>query len=179
MNTQTNDIRMTGDYQRKVNDLVNREVLTGVNELMQTLLKSEDIREGEYSEELISICGTEDYSEPVIYTIKNADDDDIQDYINWVNDPAVTTKQDLLDQINNDDCIDINDFCNEFNIEPYQSETLEYWVVSSWFADQLKDHNENVQEILGLTIWGRTCTGQAILLDWVISKICDDLDMLK
>jgi len=69
--------------------------------------------------------------------------------------------------------IEIDDY-----IEPV--EALEHWIVSDWLADKLESYGELVtKDFLGLTIWGRTCSGQAILLDWVISQICNDLDMLK
>ena len=77
--------------------------------------------------------------------------------------------KDLADDLN----IDIDNF-----IEP--EEALEHWIVSDWLADKLEAYGElTTKDFLGLTIWGRTCSGQAIMLDWVISKICNDLDMLK
>jgi len=77
--------------------------------------------------------------------------------------------KDLADDLN----IDIDNF-----IEP--EEALEHWIVSDWLADKLEAYGELItKDFLGLTIWGRTCSGQAIMLDWVISKICNDLDMLK
>ena len=176
MNTLKTDIRMSGDYQRKVSDLVNREVLTGVNELMQTLLKSEDIREGEYSEELISICGTENYMEPAQDTVENGDE--LQEYLDWFNNAhhEIYTKESLLKAFSETDEISgLFDFCDQFDIEPYQIETYEFWVVSEWFGRQLTEHNENVQEILGLTIWGRTCSGQSISMDGVICDIYDSV----
>ncbi len=47
----------------------------------------------------------------------------------------------------------------------------EYWIVSEWFFDKLKELNEPVIEWGGLYIWGRTCTGQAICLDYTIDEI--------
>ena len=77
--------------------------------------------------------------------------------------------KDLADDLN----IDIDNF-----IEP--EEALEHWIISDWLADKLEAYGELItKDFLGLTIWGRTCSGQAIMLDWVISKICNDLDMLK
>ena len=77
--------------------------------------------------------------------------------------------RELADDLN----IDIDNFT-----EP--EEALEHWIVSDWLADKLEAYGELItKDFLGLTIWGRTCSGQAIMLDWVISKICNDLDMLK
>ena len=77
--------------------------------------------------------------------------------------------KDLADDLN----IDIDNF-----IEP--EEALEHWIISDWLADKLEAYGELItKDFLGLTIWGRTCSGQAIMLDYVISQICNDLDMLK
>ena len=77
--------------------------------------------------------------------------------------------RELADDLN----IDIDNFT-----EP--EEALEHWIVSGWLAGKLEEYGELItKDFLGLTIWGRTCSGQAIMLDYVISQICDDLDMLK
>ena len=53
-------------------------------------------------------------------------------------------------------------------------EVYEYWAVTSWLADKLKEYGEPVAEF-GLTHvwgrWGRGTTGQAIALDYVIEQI--------
>lgn len=51
----------------------------------------------------------------------------------------------------------------------------EYWIVSDWMGRQLSKRGYLVTEWMGLTIWGRQCTGQAILLDYVINCICSEL----
>jgi len=63
--------------------------------------------------------------------------------------------------------------------EPETQEILEYWIVSPWLGEKLKDKGEPVLERWGGWIWGRTCSGQAILLDNVISEICYDLEILE
>ncbi len=51
-------------------------------------------------------------------------------------------------------------------------EALEFWIVSDWFANQLEKHSELVHyDFYGLTIWGRTTSGQAIHMDYVIEEI--------
>lgn len=48
----------------------------------------------------------------------------------------------------------------------------EHWIISNWLADKLEAKGEMVtKDFLGLTIWGRTCTGQSIMLDGVIREI--------
>lgn len=49
---------------------------------------------------------------------------------------------------------------------------FEYWSVSQWLAEQLKDRNEPVvTDFYGFPVWGRTTTGQAIKMDHVIRDI--------
>ncbi len=67
-------------------------------------------------------------------------------------------------------------FCNNNDLEPHTSEVYEHWIVSRWLADKLKAKGEAVNtNICGLVIWGRTTTGQAISMDWVIGKIYEEL----
>lgn len=68
------------------------------------------------------------------------------------------------------------DLCAKFEIEPYQWEVYEHWIVSEWLADELIKHGERVdKDFAGLCIWGRTTTGQAISQDAVIQKIHAEL----
>ena len=50
-------------------------------------------------------------------------------------------------------------------------EALEHWCVSAWLGERLKEEGEMVIDFLGLTIWGRTTSGQAIMLDSVVEDI--------
>lgn len=69
------------------------------------------------------------------------------------------------------------ELCQEFNIEPYQWEVFEHWIVSDWLADQLEAHGEKVaRDFAGLTVWARTTTGQGIAMDSVIQAIAADLE---
>jgi hypothetical protein len=55
-------------------------------------------------------------------------------------------------------------------------EALEHWIVTPGLSDELAKRGEMVlQDYLGLCIWGRTCSGQAIFLDGVIQDIYDSL----
>ncbi|KAK2245412.1 hypothetical protein XC29_00725 [Clostridioides difficile] len=59
--------------------------------------------------------------------------------------------------------------------EPH--EIYEFWIVSEWLCNKLKELGEVV--IPSENIWGRGCTGQSISLDYVISKICEDMEILE
>src|SRR5271168_3073362 len=68
------------------------------------------------------------------------------------------------------------EFCAANNLEPQNNEIYEHWIVSDWLAGRLEDLGEVIErDFYGLTLWGRACTGQAILLDGVICSIYDEL----
>jgi len=71
---------------------------------------------------------------------------------------------------------ELDECCDEAQAgDSTQSETelevYEHWIVSDWLGRQLVKRGEIVGEFMGLTIWGRTCTGQAVYLDEVIQDI--------
>ncbi|HHY0047846.1 TPA: hypothetical protein ACVT6Z_001435 [Clostridioides difficile] len=71
----------------------------------------------------------------------------------------------------------------EMEIEELESEqdepheVYEFWIVSEWLCNKLKELGEVV--ISSENIWGRCCTGQSIALDYVIYKICEDIEILE
>lgn len=65
--------------------------------------------------------------------------------------------------------------CDKNDIEPYHDEAYEHWIVSDWMARQLDGKGEMITfDLMGLTIWGRCATGQAIYLDYVMEQICKE-----
>ena len=66
------------------------------------------------------------------------------------------------------------DACDHLEIEPYQWEVFEHWIVSGWLADELAKRGERVGPLGNLTVWGRTTTGQGIAMDGVILRIAED-----
>lgn len=68
------------------------------------------------------------------------------------------------------------DCCDGLNIEPHDREIFEHWIITDWLADQLEAKGERVaKDVGGMTIWGRTTTGQGIAQDAVIAEIYADL----
>lgn len=53
-------------------------------------------------------------------------------------------------------------------------EVLEWWLVTSWLADRLREQGEIIIDELGCHWWGRTSSGQAIYMDHVIEQICEN-----
>lgn len=52
--------------------------------------------------------------------------------------------------------------------EPEPKEIYEWWLVSRYFADKLREVGEPVFEAYGCVWWGRCCTGQWLGMDSVI-----------
>jgi len=59
----------------------------------------------------------------------------------------------------------------------YDSDVLEWWLVTSHMARWLRAENEVVIEDLGCQWWGRTTSGQAIFMDGVISDIVNGFNL--
>lgn len=57
----------------------------------------------------------------------------------------------------------------------YFEEALEFWIVSDYLAKKLSEKGELVTEIFDFHIWGRTTSGQAIVLDSVMQEIAESL----
>jgi len=85
----------------------------------------------------------------------------------------------LVEELLNKEIISYDDFVNLYDeeTEEYQ-EVYEYWIVSEWLAERLKQAGEPVIKSDFGTWWGRTSTGQSIILDSVIEKIYRDLQSL-
>ena len=78
------------------------------------------------------------------------------------------------DIVENDNCE-----CGQGEVECEPQEIFEWWIVTSWFYEKLKEQGQPVLEWGNNYYWGRCCTGQAILLDSVISRICSDMEILQ
>ena len=63
--------------------------------------------------------------------------------------------------------------------EGNQIEIFEHWIITEWFGEKLSEHGEKVFELFDFTIWARSTTGQAILLDHVISEIAEKMEILE
>ena len=96
---------------------------------------------------------------------------------------APLTEDDYKDAVqdNNLDIGDCDTWREAFDLHDmdpseYQREVFEHWIVSDWLANRLEERGERVlRDFFGVTIWGRTCSGQAISLDGVIGDIYDEL----
>lgn len=58
-------------------------------------------------------------------------------------------------------------------------EVFEWWAVSNWFGEKLKEQGCIVIEAWNKSYWGRTTTGQAISLDGCIANIAKNMQILE
>ena len=55
---------------------------------------------------------------------------------------------------------------------PFAGDVMEWWLVTPWLAERLKEQGEIIIDELGCRWWGRLTSGQAIYMDGVIQEIC-------
>ena len=74
-------------------------------------------------------------------------------------------------------CENCGNFVSEIEeLDTRPQEVYEWWMVSDWLARELRTRGEVI--IPHMNIWGRRGTGQAIMLDDVISSICHGMEIL-
>lgn len=159
----------TIDGQRKLSEFVNREVYYCVSSLIYELAQNE-----KYMDELMGVCSRPTWTHEFDYecgcghswSVEDGDPVPVQmDSYKDIDEP-----QDHL--ANCPECHEPNEPTDVRSFESDYEEAYEHWVVSDWLAGKLEAKGEMVlRDFLGLTIWGRTCTGQAISLDYVIEQI--------
>ena len=75
----------------------------------------------------------------------------------------------------NHECLD----CGSDEIGQPGIDILEWYIVDNFIAKKLEGLGEAVLYANGLNFWGRTCSGQAIVLDGTIQKIYRELNNEK
>jgi len=133
----------------------------------------------------------------MVEALINAEKFDIYDYLQWYgtleNGDEYTEQErdEKLEELNelleNTGQMDANDVAEiEAKITELENmdldqlpEVFEWWGVSDWFAEKLKEQGQVVVEEYATALWGRQTTGQAILLDSVVSRICSDMEILE
>lgn len=149
----------SAEYQNKVRDFVSREVIYNVSSLISELGNQEAL----YRDELLPVCSQDNWKDTAI-----------EDFINGT--PDQKGKPFTVDDFHSLHGEEYREYCEERDIDPQTTEAYEHWIVTDYLADKLEAKGEMVlRDFLGMTIWGRTCSGQAILLDSVICDIYDEL----
>ena len=161
---------VSADYQHKVGEMVNNEVYYCVSMLISELASNE-----QYMDDLYPLLSRPDYEGAAFgegYRVKHHrgwwlyyEEGDIQSMRGAIETQAYESESEAW-----------RECCDDNSIEPYYEEAYEHWIVSDWLARKLEEAGEMVtDDFLGLTLWGRCTTGQAILLDSVICSIYNDL----
>jgi len=163
--------------------LVNREVKQSASYLIQELRGID-----QFYDDLSEVLYCEDYKSPVEWHVNNEMCiDDCTSYLNdqdilYIIEPTLNCLDDLRKLVLEDieEEMSWQDFAEENNIDSETNEALEHWIVSDWFANQLLNKDEMViKDFMGFNIWGRTCSGQSIFMDGVISEITSDMEILE
>ena len=56
------------------------------------------------------------------------------------------------------------------------SEVLEWWLVTPYMAELLKENGEVMLPAYDCWWWGRQTSGQALYMDWVIQRIAEQME---
>lgn len=181
------------DFQRKCSEFVAREVYCCASTLVSELAQDE-----KYMDDLMEAMSQPQYIHTFNYTctgeveVEGTEEDDELE----LEECGETWKDEENDsrtkQLDHDSIDDVNEF-HEFtracpkcgtltdpesviSKETDPIEAYEHWIVSDWFATKLEEQGEMVlRDFLGLTIWGRTCSGQAIAMDYNVREIVKSL----
>jgi hypothetical protein len=148
--------------QRDVSEFVRREVIYCVSGLISGLCS---IHCNELNDELMELVTSRpDYESAALEAGWTYNRDVLTGTPNWSK-PGEKTVY-----------LDAESVCDGENLEPEYHEIYEHWIVSDWLADKLLDRGETVvKDFMGLTVWGRCTTGQAISMDSVIQDIYNSM----
>ena len=162
-----------------IQELVQREVIYCVSSLIHTLTKENKLEEEQACELWTAPIdyGSAKYELELEqdYVFKHYCTEDNRYYFGVRNKDAVWK----IDPIHNDEETAIYEWFEIYrggSLGDYRQEIFEHWIVTPWLADKLEALGETVvRDFYGLTIWGRTTTGQSIWCDYVIQEIYSDL----
>lgn len=163
-------IRLDGRYQRAVDEFVRKNVIYCVSSLVHELAK-------ENNQEALEL-GVRWGSESELSFRCNSCD------LEWFETEEFRNGVCLTGRITSVACPECNRQTNHHHRDQYESsvDVYEHWIVSDWLADKLQERGETVnKDFYGLTIWGRTITGQQIYIDGIICDIFDEFrsDLLR
>lgn len=154
---------------REIEKFLNREILACASYLISELMTVD-----KFQEELWEMQAL-DYDAAVYdYVFNNPNIDDVEVYCTGERIDFTTDKELYKYLADNDK---FADFCEDLRLEPEEREIFEYWIITDYLGRKLQGKGEAVLfNFYGLTIWGRTTTGQAIALDGVIQRIFEELN---
>lgn len=146
-------------FQRACAEFVQRHVLTSANELMQHLLGAA------FGADLyMDVCSGPDFQS----TAWEAGWRITHHFNGWA---LIDPEGQEIDGRYETESEAWRTACEKAQLDLHMVEVLEFWIVDSNLEFWLKNKDEIVQKVHGLTIWGRTTSGQAISVDHVIREI--------
>ena len=157
MKTKTKIDYNSSNNQKIKGDFVGREVLACFSYEMEAILRAEQDRSRSR--------GKLEYPLPTYEGIENL-------YENKCNYCGETFSTNL------DMCPECEKAGHIEELDSQPQEIFEWWIVTEYLYRKLKEKEEPVLEWGNNYYWGRTCSGQAILLDHVISEICEEMEIL-
>ena len=160
--------------------LVNREVYHCVSQLVHHFASRPEAAD-EYYDEVLDLCTKPDYDSAAYDACADLNFDAAAYMLDQYGAYAAPYEpiEDLISRVRKFAAKDPIEFCELFDIEAYESEAFEHWIVSEFLAEKLREKGEIVGELFGLTIWGRCTTGQAIYIDRVIGEIAHEMGILE
>ena len=93
----------------------------------------------------------------------------------FIKNHLIVNQTELIDDVlQSSDCLGGIHFDNIMNYKPHRenaNEIYEWWLVSDWLSDHLFSLDEIILCSDVGEYWGRTCSGQSIILDGTIQNI--------
>ncbi len=158
------------NLQETIERLVNQEILACQSSLVEAMLQN----------------GMAEYEEIENMYIDNSDKiqeveeerDEILDKYNELEDKEELTESEEIEFNNLEDKIsDLENQIEELEREQEEPQDIfEWWLVSNWLANKLRNYNEPILDNDYGTWWGRTCTGQSISMDYVMECIAEEIN---
>lgn len=151
------------EIRKEAQSLVNAYVIHRANELAQIAMESPSIFDEGYDFQEAMI--RHDYDSAAQYWLDSLSADDLADTC----ENEEMTKHELQEWVWEDP----QQVCADYDLDPEFIEIYEFWIVDSWFANRLQERGECVADLLDFKIWGRSTTGQAISMDYLILSIAE------
>ena len=109
-------------------------------------------------------------------------DEEFKDFDEWFEELSTDAAKKACSAIHRyilENVSDYRKFCYNCDIDAseYPKEIFEYWAVSEWLGRKLEQKGESVVKLLGLTIFGRTTTGQYMTVDSVFREIAKESEV--
>lgn len=158
------ELMSLGAWQERVRTFVNQNFGHCVSSLVYELAKDE-----KYLEELMPVISSDDWIEAAN---EESTKEEREEWMSENDLDAEPEGEGFLFR----DTDDARKFCDDQGIDPHTVEAYEHWLVDDWMASRIEAQGGMIlRDFLGLTIWGRPTTGQAIYMDYSINEIYFDL----